>query len=127
MLFLHYVNVSFFILTSCGYLFYSEYLVPEMNHPSRGAIRSFGAVGLIYGLLASSLGQYHHGCYCLTMTLHFILASINVLETYAPENKVQYEKCLVLSGFHYAMFSLMILILVNGGIGVDEHARTKKH
>ena len=84
---------------------------------------------LVYSMLISTLGPKHHGGYCLTMTLHFVLAmvcSLQAKETKTPKGSYD-PVILVQAGFSYVMFVVMLTILMNGGIGEHNKQDGKPH
>jgi hypothetical protein len=119
--FLHTVNVFVFAVTGIGLLFFTDKMVPGVNQASLASVKGNGSFSLVYGLLLSTLGWTHHGAYCLTMTLHFCLMTVNTLDVIQqklPDGSFD-SRLALQAGFNYVMFFLMITILITGGIGTD--------
>lgn len=77
-------------------------------------------------MLLSSLGPTHHGGYCLTMTLHFILMATNtmqLLDVKLPNGQMD-STVLVQAVFDGIMFVVMLGMLTSGGIS-EHHAKPR--
>lgn len=123
---LHTLNLVIIMTSSLAFVFFAQFLTANADlTPTRVS----GAYGLVFGLLIKSLGPMHHGQYCLTFVLHFALASVYGFEAFQQRAQMgtdQWNRLALPSAVHYTMFSVMILLLVNGGLGGKKHESKKK-
>jgi hypothetical protein len=59
--FIHTINVGLFCLSSLGFLFATNLMVPGVNDESLTAVKASGMYGLVYSIMLNSLGPAHHG------------------------------------------------------------------